>query len=66
MHHKTTDGLIEYKLGMNYGEHKAGSTIRVDPERRLWLDEHGYGHDEKPKPTAAAGPRKSGTITGSK
>jgi hypothetical protein len=46
----STDGLEEYKLGANYGEHKAGSTIRVDPERRNWLNENGYNPTAPPQP----------------
>jgi hypothetical protein len=37
-----TDGLEDYTLGKDYGTHKAGDTIPVDPERREWLDSNGY------------------------
>lgn len=37
------DGLEDYTLGKDYGHFMAGSVLRVDPERRVWLDAHGYG-----------------------
>lgn len=36
------DGFVDYTLGQDYGDSKSGTTIRVDPERKKWLDEHGY------------------------
>lgn len=37
------DGFEDYTLARDYGNHKSGTTIRVDPERKAWLDEHGFG-----------------------
>lgn len=39
----TNDGFVDYTLARDYGLHKAGTTIRVDSERKAWLDEHGFG-----------------------
>lgn len=39
----TNDGFEDYTLARDYGDHKAGTTIRVDPERKAWLDERGFG-----------------------
>lgn len=36
------DGLTPYLLGREYGENPAGTVLRVDTERKKWLDENGY------------------------
>lgn len=43
------DGLEDYILGKDYGPHKAGDTIPVDPERREWLNSNGYGNRARGK-----------------
>jgi hypothetical protein len=34
------DGLIDVTLERDYGPHKAGERVRVDPERMAWILEH--------------------------
>jgi hypothetical protein len=48
------DGLEDYTLGKDYGPHRAGDTIPVDPERRDWLNSNGYSrvHVRDKKTTA--------------
>lgn len=46
------DGLIPYTLGRAYGEHPSGTVLRVDAERKKWLDENEY-RSEVPTPKAA-------------
>jgi len=47
---KRPDGLEDYTLGKDYGPHRAGDTIPVDPERRDWLNANGYQKGPKPRP----------------
>lgn len=34
------DGLIEVELPADYGPHKAGAKLRVDPVRAEWIRTH--------------------------
>lgn len=37
-----TKGMQEVKLSKDYGEHKAGEAVMVDPARAEWLMTNGY------------------------
>jgi hypothetical protein len=48
------DGLEDFILGKPYGEHPAGTTLRVDAGRKAWLIENGY----EPEPEEIAKPKR--------